>query len=35
LSVQVASSAGENGRMMPMMMPAAPAKAAETAKVRA
>src|SRR4030095_11384466 len=34
-SVQVASSAGEKGRMMPMTIPAAPAKAADTAKVSA
>src|SRR5204862_3467153 len=30
LSVQVPSSLGENGKMMPITMPAAPAKAAET-----
>src|SRR4029079_8656299 len=35
LSVQVPSSLGEKGRMMPITMPAAPAKAAETAKVSA
>ena len=35
LSVQVPSSAGENGRMMPITMPEAPAKAADTAKVSA
>src|SRR5262249_46488983 len=33
--VHSASSDGENGRMMPITMPAAPAKAADTAKVRA
>ena len=34
-SVQLPSSLGEKGRMMPITMPAAPAKAADTAKVSA